>query len=251
MVFPVSVHPLFLAASEMALKSLDFLTAAKKAAAEGRQEDARACLKGIAVLATTDLASALQEMRPNLTWAAPDIITTNPTVGRRYHPSAHDAILSLWLQIHVMVPCCPWDWAVTPELLESLGFDAGLLRIHLVREQDKLLHEARPAEQTLTIPPESECRIQVDVEEERVCLDGIQVPLNFREDKQRDAVFYLAVLVLKYPNWCSDETAQRENRFLAGVRLDRVRNKLPEKLKAFIKTTKGLGARLTPEAWKM
>lgn len=131
------MHHLFLSASQMAEESLEWLVAAELAAAEGRQEDARRCLKAVGLLAETDLAAAISETTEALALVAEGVIAIHGHAGARHYASAHAAIHSLWLTAGVL----SWqpDPTFPPTLLEWLGVNCSALRAYLIRERAKVL----------------------------------------------------------------------------------------------------------------
>jgi hypothetical protein len=103
-------------------------------------------------------------------------------------------------------------------------------------------------------PPASDCRCRLQVDGNRVLLDGAAVPLDMPAESRGAALCLLRHLLAAGGDWRSstelDEMefsgACREH---AEVRWDRVRKKLPFSVQHLIETNRRKGARLIRAAW--
>jgi hypothetical protein len=91
-------------------------------------------------------------------------------------------------------------------------------------------------------PPSPRCRLAI--QGDQVLLDGTTVLLELTGDRRLDALAYVRALLAARGDWrSSDNLAAAEPR-LQGVRLDRLHDALPKRLRDVIETRRGCGHRL-------
>lgn len=139
----MTVKTRFLQASRAAEKSLEFLETAESLAAQGKQDDARKCLKAVAMLATSKLYANLRGMEDQLAAVAAGEITCSGVDGPHHFTSAHEAVS--WLWIYAMTMDNTANLTMRAGLMKSLGVNLSALRALVRGERQKLLG-VRPVE---------------------------------------------------------------------------------------------------------
>jgi hypothetical protein len=122
--------------------------------------------------------------------------------------------------------------------------DGGAVGAALRSEASKALHDqCAPLRDGFTAPAEPALRLRV-ADDGRVTLDGRPVPLDLTAEAREQALVFLRRLIAAAGGWLSGPDIER------GVRWDRVRKSLPQRVQDLIQTDRRKGNRLSEKAWR-
>jgi hypothetical protein len=179
---------------------------------------------------------------------AASVLLTNthpdpPPVGGCREASVHASVVrAAHTAVFELVRWVRGGGGVSPTVrLEGLDFDrvARHLRVERNLALQKLLELRPPADAPVPDPA-----LRLAVVGTAVLLDGHPVPLGLTAEASGDALTYLRAVIEAAPNWVSGPDIAR------GIRWDRVRKRLPARLRSLIETNRRKGYRLRNRAWR-
>jgi len=178
----MTMHPRFAEASQAADESLDFIITAENLAVDGKQDDAKRCLKALLGFELM-YGDVFLAMKNDFARVADDVICRNGPDGPVYYSSAHNAVYSLWGTLGTLVGHP--DFVVRADLRDWLGINTSLLTASLCRERAKLLDGVPLADELL-----NEARVEPE-----------DVPPEYREKKEPNGEILAPPYLIGNPEW--------------------------------------------------